>query len=104
MGYHRPMARAQTMVQLSDELLELLDAEAARLGVSRSALVREAVATYLAKSREASLVKKIVDGYKRIPPVSPDAWGDLDNLQDRATGELLSRLDEEERQAGREPW
>jgi Ribbon-helix-helix protein, copG family len=37
--YDCPMGRVQTIVQLTDELVELLDREAARRGVSRSALI-----------------------------------------------------------------
>ena len=35
--YDWPMGRVQTIVQLTDELVELLDREAARRGVSRLA-------------------------------------------------------------------
>jgi len=35
-----PVARVQTMVQLSEQLVDLLDRKAARKRVSRSALIR----------------------------------------------------------------
>ncbi len=42
-GYHMVVARTQTLVQLNDELLGLLDERAARERRSRSALIREAL-------------------------------------------------------------
>ena len=46
----------------------------------------------------------IAAGYRRIPQAQPDEWGDLAVASDIATGELLARLDAEERAAGHEPW
>ncbi|MGH8992021.1 MAG: CopG family transcriptional regulator [Acidimicrobiia bacterium] len=95
------MARTQTMVQLSDELIELVDAEAARRGLSRSALIRQAITEHLAAGHEAAITRKIVEGYQRVPPITPDAWGLLEDHQDEATVELLQRLDADERAGGR---
>ena len=61
------MARRQTLVQLSDELLAQLDARVAREGRSRSELIREAVAGYLAADRAAEIDRRIVDAYTRQP-------------------------------------
>lgn len=61
------MARIQTLVQLSDELLSQLDARAAREGRSRSDLIREAVAAYLAADRAADIDRQIVEAYARRP-------------------------------------
>lgn len=85
------------MVQLNDELIELVDAEATRRGVSRSAVIREAIAEYLVASGQAAITRRIVEGYQRVPPTTPDEWGDLEGQQDQATLELLQRLDAEER-------
>ena len=107
---HRHMAtiglvrRTQTIVQLNDELLEALDAEAARRGASRSALIREAIAAFLHEARQDVLTRQIVDGYRRLPPATPDEWGDLGAQTQRATLETLQRLDAEERAAGLDPW
>ena len=63
------MARTQTIVQLSDELLTELDALRAQTpGRSRSELIREALELYLAQRRSAAIDAAIVDGYARIPP------------------------------------
>jgi predicted DNA-binding protein len=72
--YHMAMARTQTLVQLSDELLERLDARRAREGRSRSEVVREAIEQYLAADREAEIDRLIVEAYTRRPP--EDVWGD----------------------------
>lgn len=61
------MARTQTLVQLSDDLLSQLDARVAREGRSRSDLIREALAHYLAADRAADIDRRIVDAYTRQP-------------------------------------
>ncbi len=61
------MARTQTLVQLSDDLLSQLDARAAREGRSRSDLIREAVTGYLGADHEAAIDRRIVEAYTRQP-------------------------------------
>ncbi len=61
------MARTQTLVQLSDELLAELDARSAREGRSRSDLIREAVKAYLADDRKADIDRRMVEAYTRQP-------------------------------------
>jgi hypothetical protein len=92
------------MVQLTDELVELVDAEAVRRGVSRSAVIREAILTHLGASHEAVITRRIVEGYRRVPPATPDEWGDVEADQDQASAEVMGRLDAEERAAGHQPW
>jgi hypothetical protein len=82
----------------------LLDEEAARRGISRSALVREAVTAYLADAKEATITRRIIDGYRAIPPSVPDAWGEIAVDAEVAADEVAARLDEEERAHGLEPW
>jgi hypothetical protein len=98
------MARVQTMVQLTEELVEMLDREAARRRMSRSALIRAVLEESLAHEREASVGRSIADGYRRIPPATPDEWGDVGRLTDAATTDMLQRLDAEERASGHSPW
>jgi predicted transcriptional regulator len=95
------MTRYQTLVQLTEELVRQLDAEAARRGLSRSAIVREAVTDYLSESKEAEISKEIVEGYTRVPPGAPDAWGDLEAAADVLARETAERLNEEERRKGK---
>lgn len=90
------------MVQLTDRLLRLLDRHAVRRGISRSALIRTALEEFL--RREEAVGREIVEGYKRIPPKTPDEWGDLAQVTDQATADALHRLDAEERAEGHEPW
>ena len=55
------------MVQLNQSLLGLLDARASRDGVSRSQLIRDAVESYLAADDEAAALRRVVEGYARLP-------------------------------------
>ena len=68
------MARTQTLVQLSDELLERLDSYRGREGRSRSEVVREAIERYLEADRDAEIDRLLVDAYSRPPP--EDLWTD----------------------------
>ncbi len=92
------------MVQLTEELVESLDALAARRSISRSALIREFVTEGLQQSTASAIGQRIADGYRRIPHAQPEEWGDLAAASDVAAGELMARLDAEERAAGHEPW
>jgi metal-responsive CopG/Arc/MetJ family transcriptional regulator len=68
------MARTQTLVQLSDELLKRLDSYRVREGRSRSEVVREAIERFLAADREAEIDRLIVEAYARQPP--EDVWSE----------------------------
>ena len=68
------VGRQQTLVQLTDELLALVDERAAHAGTSRSELIRTALEEYLANDRAAAIDAAIADGYRRIPPAEADAW------------------------------
>ena len=69
MGYHWVVARTQTIVQLTDELLTELDARRAREGRSRSELIRDAIEAYLAVDREdRARPSGRRRGYTRVPP------------------------------------
>ena len=71
------MARAQTLVQLTDELLELLDERAARERRSRSTLIREAIEDYLTDDLQAEIDRRIVEGYQRVPQAADeDGWAE----------------------------
>jgi metal-responsive CopG/Arc/MetJ family transcriptional regulator len=61
------VARTQTLVQLTDELVALLDERASRQHRSRSDLIREAIEAFLAADAEAEISRQIVDGYQRVP-------------------------------------
>ncbi len=70
------MARQQTLVQLTEELLALLDERAARSGRSRSDLIREAIERYVAADLSARIDAAVVAGYERLPQ-EPDAWSEM---------------------------
>jgi metal-responsive CopG/Arc/MetJ family transcriptional regulator len=70
------MARRQTLVQLSDELVSLLDQRVSRSGRSRSELIREALELYLREDRESGIDRAIVEGYTRMPQ-KDDPWVEI---------------------------
>ena len=69
------MTRAQTLVQLTDELLAALDQHAATSGRSRSELIRDAIELYLTDELEKRVDRQIVRGYSRIPQ-EDDPWAE----------------------------
>jgi metal-responsive CopG/Arc/MetJ family transcriptional regulator len=71
--YHMLMARTQTLVQLDDGLVALLDQRAARSGASRSALIRQAIEAYLAGDADTAIDEAILAGYGRVPADEPAA-------------------------------
>ena len=93
--------------QLNERLLDLLDRRAARAGVSRSQVIRDAIEAYLAADRQAAIDREIVDGYTRAPQTGEydaDEWGDLAQLVTALTIAQQRRLSDEERNAGFERW
>lgn len=72
----RSLTMRQTLLQLSDELVEALDRRAKREGVSRSKLVRDLLDTALNAGDEHD--RALIEGYGRMPQSdAADAWGDL---------------------------
>lgn len=67
------MARTQTIVQLTDELLAALDEQAVRTGRSRSEIIRAAIESYLAEAVAEEIDRRIVEGYRRTPQ-EDDPW------------------------------
>lgn len=74
------MARKQTLVQLSDALVAALDERAARLGTSRSELIRTALEAYLESDRDAAVDAAIVAGYTRVP-AEQDPWAEASAIE-----------------------
>jgi len=81
--------RTQTMVQLNQSLLSLLDARAARDGVSRSQLIREAIDAHLAADAEATALQRVVEEYARTPETD---------------GELRAAREDARALVAEEPW
>jgi metal-responsive CopG/Arc/MetJ family transcriptional regulator len=78
-----PVARTQTLVQLTTDLLRRLDERAAREGRSRSALIRDAIEAYLYDEEKARIDREIVEGYERIPPTEEEiAWAEAGVKED----------------------
>ncbi|MBW3575014.1 MAG: ribbon-helix-helix domain-containing protein [Actinobacteria bacterium] len=100
----RRSSRTQTLVQLSDTLLAMLDQRAARRGVSRSQLIREAVEAHLADDLEAEISRRILAGYEAVPQSTLDEWGDPSGVAAATARDLHRRLDAEEAEAGQPGW
>jgi predicted transcriptional regulator len=99
------MARRQTLVQLTDDLVVILDAIAAKQGTSRSALIRSVLEGFVKDEDEADKDRRMIEGYTRIPAgVShdPPEWGDLDAWDEHDLRELIAEEPREpsERDAG----
>lgn len=95
------------MVQLTDDLVELLDQRATEEGVSRSQVIREAIEAFFRADRSAAIDREIVAGYTRQPQegeYDADEWGNLATLMSALTGDQMQQLNAEEREAGFEPW
>ncbi|MEJ7797267.1 MAG: ribbon-helix-helix protein, CopG family [Solirubrobacteraceae bacterium] len=90
--------RTQTLVQLNEELVDLLDRRASAEGVSRSALVRQLLSQALQEDRSRELSRRMVEGYRAVPQeTGGDAWGDLDVwTQTNARRNLAALADEED--------
>jgi metal-responsive CopG/Arc/MetJ family transcriptional regulator len=71
------MERTQTLVQLTQSLLQRLDERAAREGRSRSALIRDAIEAYLHDEEQVRIDREIREGYERIPVTDEEmAWAE----------------------------
>jgi metal-responsive CopG/Arc/MetJ family transcriptional regulator len=70
------VARQETLVQLTDELLAQLDERAAREGRSRSELIRQAIDEFLRDERKAAIDAAIVEAYTRRPQPEHDPWAE----------------------------
>ena len=85
----------QTLVQLTDELVEALDRRAQREGVSRSRLVRDLLGAVLSSGDEHD--RALIEGYRRTPQSEgADAWGGLDAWTQANTRRNLAALDAED--------
>lgn len=71
------MARQQTLVQLSDELVAALDQAAAVEGRSRSEIIRVAIRAYLHEALATTADQALVEGYRRFPQAASDGWSSL---------------------------
>lgn len=97
------MTRVQTIVQLNQALIAVLDREAGRRGISRSALIREALESHFKESKDRLLGEQLIAGYSRIPAGRPDEWGNLEELGAIASAESLAKLRSEESEPRNEP-
>lgn len=91
------MARTQTLVQLTDDLVDTLDRRAAALDVSRSALIRDLLTEALGPEHGQELSRRMISGYRDTPQeTGEDAWGDLDEWSQANAQRNLAALRAEE--------
>lgn len=81
-----------TLIHLPPDLISRLDARAERDNVSRSQLVRDAIADLLSSEPNADLEARTRAAYERHPLSEPDEWGDLESFLDAVRS---SRTDSE---------
>ena len=95
--YGDAMPRKQTLVQLTDDLVDALDRRAAAVGITRSALIRDLLRVALAEDLHDRLAAEIKAGYAAAPQFDArDAWGDLDEWTATNSRRNLGALREEE--------
>lgn len=95
------------MVQLTDDLVAMLDQRAAQEGVSRSQVIREAIVAFFESGRSAAIDRQLVDAYTRMPQggaYDADEWGDMAALMTTLTTDQARAVATEEHEAGLEPW
>ena len=91
------MARTETMVQLTDDLLQRLDRESSRRGCSRSVLIREAISEHLDRHSIEEKERQYIESYTHLPQTDGDRdeWGDLSKSAASATRTAMAALDAE---------
>jgi metal-responsive CopG/Arc/MetJ family transcriptional regulator len=66
------MSLTKVSVGLADDLLRRLDERAARKGRSRSALIRDAIESFLHGEERDRITIEILEGHERIPQTDGD--------------------------------
>ena len=69
-----------TLIHLPQTDIDALDRRAGSDGVSRSQIVRDAVAAYLDADSAAELDDRVRLAYERYPLETPDEWGDMESF------------------------
>jgi predicted DNA-binding protein len=66
-SFHMPKKSRIIQVPMPEELVESLDRLCHELGESRSAIIREAAAKYIADTEEAENVRRYIESYESEP-------------------------------------
>lgn len=64
---YAPVNKTQTLVQLTSDLLAVLDQRSTATGRSRSDIIREAIKRYFEDDLEDEIDRRIVAGYRSKP-------------------------------------
>ena len=78
-------------VPMPEDLVESLDRLSYERGESRSYVIREAAAQYLARAEDAEKARRYIEGYERYPEDEEEI-----GLAEASTRELSKRLAEDE--------
>jgi Arc/MetJ-type ribon-helix-helix transcriptional regulator len=79
-----------TMVQLPTDLVARADQRAAREGVSRSHVIREALTAFLVDDERERIARVYDEGYGRFPYGVEDEWGSVQAFHDALARERAS--------------
>lgn len=90
------MTLKSVMLQLEVSQIERLDREAARTGVSRSHLIRQAVDAALTPPPDRDIAARYAAGYPDGDAADVDAWGDVEHWRAAAARDRSG--------AARDPW
>ena len=69
-----------TLIHLSENLVDQLDKRAVTDAVSRSQVVRNAIAEYLNDDAARELDERVRRAYDEQPLNTPDEWGDMESF------------------------
>ncbi|HEU4760576.1 MAG TPA: ribbon-helix-helix protein, CopG family [Dehalococcoidia bacterium] len=82
------MPKKIIQVPVDRELLKALDEVSRSQGRSRSALIREACAKYIANADKEELIRQHIEGYRRMPETQEEL--DFAESSAKALAELLA--------------
>lgn len=86
------MPMKPTLIHLAEKDIEQLDKRANDEGISRSQVVRDAVASYLASDAAAELDELVSKAYEEFPLGTPDEWGDMETFLAAVRAEKAKHL------------
>ena len=78
--YDIGMPMKPTLIHLPEDDIQQLDKRANADGISRSQVVRDAVASYLDMDAAAELDERVRKAYEEFPLDTPDDWGDMETF------------------------
>ena len=84
------MAMKPTLIHINDEMIADLDQKATTDRVSRSQVIRDAVAAYLETDTAERLAEKVRLAYDAQPLSTPDEWGNMESFLSAVRAERIA--------------